>query len=271
MFVDEPFEPKILQQTFQDLSQLKTLKDPICIVGVSDLTDLGPHCVKYLIEELKAEKIVSYYYSDFEPICIVQEQDKTIELAKIEIYMVKNFQNTRDFIIITGIGLPRSPIGINFLSDKLAEFISSYNPHIIISISTIPISHSTQKSRIFLAQTSEKVINFFKIDEKNHQNKELGLQLFQKGVVIGTSGLIVTYAQSLYNIIGGIILAEANEYEKIDFTAIKAVLDLLDKVFNLKLSFRSYNSDLEDYSKKQPVDWDSNEEIMKDVRKRILS
>ncbi|MFX1295300.1 MAG: PAC2 family protein [Promethearchaeota archaeon] len=269
MYINEPFEPEIFEQYFQDLRHLEALNQPFCIIGMPDLTNLGKLCSKCLIQELNAKKIVSFYYSDFDPISIVKKQNQIAELINIEIHIVKRLQNEHDLILITSNGIPKSPIGNNYLADKIAEFISSYKTELIISITGIPIPHPSQAPRNYLAYTSDKLLQIFKIDKKKYQNTNLRLQPLQKGIITGLNGLIIGYAESLYNVIGGILLSETDNSKETDYLAIKAILDVLNEIFDLQISYKSLTLKSSQIFKKEQKTPASKEEILKKIRKRI--
>ncbi|NVM54444.1 MAG: PAC2 family protein [Candidatus Helarchaeota archaeon] len=271
MYVNEPFEPKTFEHYIQDPSLLKTLKHPICLVGMPDQTNLGRNCAEYLIQELKAEKVVIFNFNDFGPSISVEEQDRIVTLAKIEVYVVKKYHEIADLIIVMGNGVPISNIGIHFLSDKIAEFLSSLKPRLIISFASFPISYPTPTPKTYLAHTSEELLHLFKINKKTHTNEDLGLQLLKKGIVLGMNGLIISYAKALYDTIGGILLSETVIQEKIDPHAVKAILEVINAVFNLNLSLASLRLDTKEYFKKVTPEPLSEDDLLKKARKRIKS
>ncbi len=269
MYSEEPFEPQIFEQHFKDLSEFKTLRDPICIMGVPDLTTLGKDCTESLIEELQAEKICEFLYSDFAPIGLVTHQEEGIALTKIEFYFAQYPDNRGDFIIITGNGSPKSSIGINFLSDKIAEFVSSFEPKLFISIAPIPVSNPTQNPRVYLAHTSETVLPVFDIENKKCLNENLRLETLDKGVVLGLNGTTVGFAKSLYSISGAILLSETLNSSKTDLFAIKAIFRILDYVFKLKLPFNSIQQEIKEKSVVNTTNAVSRADLLKSLRKRL--
>jgi proteasome assembly chaperone (PAC2) family protein len=269
MYSEEPFEPQIIEQKFKDLSEFKTLKNPICIMGVPDLTTLGKDCTEFLIEELKAEKVMVYLYSDFAPIGLVTHQEEGIALTKVKFYVAQLPDKRGDFIIITGNGSPKSPIGINFLSDRIAEFVSSFEPKLFISIAPIPVSNPTQNPRVYLAHTSETLLPLFDIENKKCRNENLRLETLDKGIVLGLNGTTVGFAKSLYNINGAILLSETFNSTNTDLIAVKAILSILNYVFELKLPFNSIPQEIKRESLVNSTNSLSRAEILKNIRKRL--
>ena len=269
MYYIEPFEPKILVQYFQDQTYLEDLKHPICLLGVPDLSNLGQICTRYLIKELNAEKILTYHISDFLPIGYVENSEGTSELANIEIYITKKYQESRDFIIITGNETPLSPIGNHFLANTIADLLSSYHLELFISIASIPTAYSSPTPQLYFVSNYPEILQRFQIDEKTHQNKESGLQLLQKGVIIGVNALSISYASIFYNIAGGILLSEVIEAVEIDYVAVKTVLSLLDTILNLQMSFEALEIDAKKFQKNSKDKSESEKDALKKIRRRI--
>lgn len=269
MYYLEPFEPKILVQYFRDQTYLENLIHPLCILGVPDLSNLGEISTKYLIKELNAEKILTYHISDFLPIGYVENQEGTFKLSYLDLYLIKDFHNSRDFIIITGNEAPLSPIGNHFVANMIADLLGSYNSELFISIASNPTSYSSLTPQLYFVSNFNELLQMFKLDEKTHQNKELSLQLLQKGLIAGVNALSVSYASTFYNIPGGILLSEVLESVEIDYTAVKAILKVLDAVLKLQLSFKALDLDAKKFQKNYPKEPLSENEALKNVRRRI--
>ncbi len=269
MYINEPFEPKIVKRIFQDATKLKRLKNPICFLGLPDQTDLGFKCAGYLIQDLKAEKLLTYYFNDFDSIIQVEEHDQLTELPRVEIYNAKSSSPINDIIIINGSEIPTSPIGVHHLSHKIAEFVSSIQPQIFLSLATFPISYPLEFRKTYLAYTSEELLSLFRIEKSTQQNKNLGLHLLQKGLVIGPSGLSITYANSLYDVKGGILMVEALEQVKVDLVAVKTALKILNEIFHLQLSPASLKIEESDYQNNFPKQLPSEDEILRTARRRV--
>jgi len=269
MYYIEPFEPKILVHYYRDQTYLENLIHPLCILGVPDLSNLGEISTKYLIKELNAEKILSYHISDFLPIESLETQDNAFELANLSLYVFKDPQKSKDFIIITGNETPLSPIGNHFVANMIVDLLGSYNIELLISIASNPINYSSTNPQLYFVSNFNELLQMFKFDEKTHQNKELSLQLLQKGIITGVNALTVSYASIFYNIPGGILLSEVLEGIEIDYNAVKSILKVLDSVLNLQLSFKVFDLDTKEFQKNYSNEPPSEKEALKSIRKRI--
>ena len=269
MYAEEPFEPKLVAHYLWEHNQLEAIKNPICIIGVPDLSNLGQECINYLITELKAEKIAIFYCSDFPPISYIEKNSYTLDLTKIEFYLVQNFKDQKNLLLITGTDTPKSPIGLNYLAEKIVEFIIPMGPEVLIALATFPSRHPTHARQVFLTVTSDELLPLFKIDKKTTHKTELGLQLLQKGIVLGLNSLVVAYAKEFHNLLGGILLAETEKSETTDLIAVKALLNVISTVFELPISLVSLNSNIKTFLKEKSTPSSRQGNILKDVRKRI--
>lgn len=262
MYSNETFEPKILEKYFLDQSSLHELRNPICIMGVPDLTDLGLECTRYLIDQLNPEKILTINYSDFYAVCHINTPTGITELTSIDFYLLNGAENENDVIIVTGDGLPTSPIGINYLAEKIAEIISSFKPKHFLSITSALTPHPSLHPKTYLALTSEVVLSTFK-------NTNLKFDLFEKGLVIGLNGLAIGYAKELFNLEGGILLAEMFKSDSVDFKSVKAILEALNIVLKIEINLDSIKKKIKESIASNDTNPPPTEEILKKMRERI--
>ena len=78
------------------------LKDPILIEGLPGMGNVGKIAVDFLIEELNAKKLYSFFSYKF-PYSVFVNEEHLIEMPKLELYYKKfKGKNKRDLLLLTG-------------------------------------------------------------------------------------------------------------------------------------------------------------------------
>ena len=207
----------------------KDFKNPICILGMPGIADVGKFAIDSLIGQLNAQSFMDFIFDDYPAGAIVD--DSLLSAPKAEILFWKDPNNARDIILITADAQSLTPKGIYKISDFLSEIINEYGIKLIIALGAYPVSSRKLNSkipRIYVSSTNRQLLEDFRL--KNHCEK------IQKGVIIGANGLIPTLAKARFNIDGLVLLAETDNVAMIneDITDLKASITLLEM---LKTSF----------------------------------
>jgi len=201
------------------------LINPICIIGMPGIADIGKFAIDSLIGQLKAEIYMDIIFDEYPAGAIVDESMLTA--PKAEILVWKDKKHLRDIMLITADAQSLSPRGIYKISNFLTEIISQCGVRLIIALGAYPVSSQKIKSKttkIFATSTSKELLDNFLL--KENCNK------IQKGVIIGANGLIPCLAKARFDIDGLVFLAETDNIAMIneDITDLKASISLLDMV-----------------------------------------
>ncbi len=97
-----------------------TLKDPICIVGLPGIGNIGRIAIGYAVQELKAIKFAELYSPYFFPFVMIH--DDMIHTLRNEFYYYKNPKG-RDLILLIGDCQTYDPKGHYEVSGKILEFL----------------------------------------------------------------------------------------------------------------------------------------------------
>ena len=207
----------------------KVFINPICIVGMPGIADIGKFAIDSLIGQLDAKNLIDIIFDDYPAGAIVD--DSLLSAPKAEILYWEDPEKVRDIILITADAQSLSPRGIYKISNFLSEIIHQYNIHLIIALGAYPVSSRTINTKIpniYVSSTNRELIEKYLVG--NNCKK------IQKGVIIGANGLIPTLAKARFNIDGLVFLAETDNLDIVneDITDLKASITLLEM---LKRSF----------------------------------
>jgi len=257
-----------------DLSN-EDLRNPICILGMPGIADVGKFALDSLIGQLNAKSFMDIIFDDYPAGAIVD--DSILSAPKAEVLYWKDPNNLRDIILITADAQSLTPKGIYNISNFITEIVHNYGIKLIIALGAYPVSSrklDTKIPKIYASSTNRKLLNDFLIDNK--------CEKIQKGVIIGANGLIPTLAKARFNIDGIVLLAETDNIAMIneDITDLRAsiiLLEMLKKSFALPIKKKYSLENIEDIAKNLQTkkeqlekDLDTFQFVDKDDKKKSL-
>ena len=221
--------------------------NPICIIGMPGIADVGKFALDSLVGQLKAQNYMDIIFDEYPAGAIVD--DSLLAAPKAEILIWKDPENIRDIMLITADAQSLTPKGIYKISNFLTEIISQCDIHLIVALGAYPINSQNLQSKIpkiYATSTNREILE--KYLTENQCEKIL------KGVIIGANGLIPTLAKARFNIDGLVLLAETDNIAMVneDITDLKASLSLLDmikKSFTLPIKKKYSLENIDDITK----------------------
>ncbi|MFX1237796.1 MAG: PAC2 family protein [Promethearchaeota archaeon] len=203
--------------------------NPICILGMPGIADVGKFALDSLIGQLNAESYIDIIFDDYPAGAIVD--DSILSAPKAEILIYKDPKEIRDIVLITADAQSLTPKGIYRISFFLTSILQEIGITLIIALGAYPVasrSINSKHPRIFASSTNREMLERFLSD--------VSCEKIQKGVIIGANGLIPTLAKARFGIDGLVFLAETDNLAMVneDITDLRASITLLEM---LKRSF----------------------------------
>lgn len=235
-------------------------KDPICIIGMPGIADVGKFAIDTMIGQLNAQNYMDIIFDDYPAGAIVD--DSLLSVPKAEVLIWKDDENKRDILLITADAQSLTPKGIYKISNFLTDIVYKCGVQLIVTVGAYPVNSEKLNSKIpkiYTSSTNRGLI-------ERYIKKNL-CQKIEKGVIIGANGLIPTLAKARYNIEGLVFLAETDNIAMIndDITDLKAsitLLDMLKKSFHLPIKKKYSLENLDNISKNLK---DKREKLEKDL------
>ncbi len=200
--------------------------NPICLLGMPGIADIGKFAVDQLIGILDAEKFADIIFYDYPAGAIIDES--ILSTPKAEILTYHDKKKERDLVLITADAQAMTPRGIYEISDLIAEILYEFRVKEIVSLGAFPGKRNKQdKVGIYVTKTEE-----FELSQ--YDSVEICKRI-NKGVIIGANGLIPTLAKARFKIPGTVLLAETENQTSLNegFTDLKASVILLENVARL--------------------------------------
>lgn len=221
--------------------------DPICILGMPGIADVGKFAIDSLIGQLDAKNFMDFIFDDYPAGAIVD--DSLLSAPKAEILYWKDPNQKRDIFLITADAQSLTPKGIYRISNFLTEIIYQCKINLIIALGAYPVNSRKINGnipKIYASSTNRELLTNFLT--KNNCKK------IQKGVIIGANGLIPTLAKARFNLDGIVLLAETDNIAMVneDITDLRAsitLLEMLKKSFTLPIKKKYSLDNIDDITK----------------------
>lgn len=217
-----------MNETTIIVSEKPKLKNPICVVGLPGIGNIGRIAIGYAVQQLKAKKFAELYSPYFFPFVMIHE-DK-IHTLRNEFYYYKD--KKRDYIFLIGDCQSYDPKGHYEVAGKILEFLKSLGCKEVITIGGFGTGKPVEKPTVYGSATDQDLVKEY---------KKYGINFDVSGkitTIVGASGLISGLG-NLYNIKGICLLGETTGYPIItDPAAAESILSVLQKVLGLKLDLK---------------------------------
>lgn len=202
--------------------------------------NVGKITIDFIIDSLKAEKIIEIYANYFNH-CVFVQEDGSCKLPTIDIFH-KRIKN-RDFVFVTGDIQPVDERGCYDFCFGLVNWFKNVNGVEIITIGGIGLEDIPKNPQLFICGSDKKLISRFK-------DKEVETNAFNVvGPILGVSGVLVGVSQ-LEGIPALTILAETfGNPLYLGIKGSRKVLQLLESKLKLGLDIKSLDKEMKGIEK----------------------
>jgi len=222
-----------MKETYiKELQQVQSA-NPVLIEGLPGLGLVGKIVMRYLIKQLKAQKI-AYLYSPHFPYFILVNKKGNIRLLRGSFYYWKNpNEGANDLILFTGDSQSQTLEGQYEITDCLLSYAEKNKVHTIVTIGGYRME-TKDKPKVFVAATSKDVID---------KTVSAGASLSVSGSpIVGTAGLILGLSK-FKKIDALCLLGETRGYIP-DPLAAKSVLEVLKNTFNFDVDLTGLDEEI---------------------------
>lgn len=220
------------------------LKSPVLIEGLPGLGMVGKIAAKYLIRELKAEKLAELYSPHF-PYYVVVNKKGSVRLLRGEFYFWKNKKGNNDLILMTGDSQAQTIEGQYGVSDSILDFAEKHGVKTLLTLGGYR-QEAKGKPGVVAVSTNPELLN---------KASQAGAIASPAGnPIVGTAGLLLGLAE-FREIDALCLLGETRGYLP-DPKAAKSILEVLQKTLEIKFDLSGLDKEIA-----------KSAEIMKKMRK----
>ncbi|MBD3203585.1 hypothetical protein GF327_04780 [Candidatus Woesearchaeota archaeon] len=218
------------------------LDSPLFIEGLPGIGNVGKIVVDYIIEELEAEKIYSFFSYSL-PHSVFVNEKSLVELPKIELYYKKN-SNGKDLLLLTGDVQPTDEVSCYDFCEELLNLLSQFEVDEIITLGGIGLKEVPKKPKLYCTGPKKKSIQKYK-KEKSISSDVFGVV----GPIIGVSGVLLGLAGER-DIDAVTLLSETYAHPLfLGMKGARAILKGLNNIHDLKIDLKNLEKEIKEIEK----------------------
>jgi len=209
------------------------LKNPILVEGFPGLGMVGSIATKYLIKQLKAQKLATLYSPHF-PYHVVVNKKGSARLLRGEFYFWKNETGENDYIFLTGDSQAQTIEGQFEVANSILDFAEKKKVKMVITLGGYR-NEAEEKPQVVAVSTNPAL--FGKALEAKAMSSEAGTP------IVGTAGLLLGLAK-FRKLDALCLLGETRGYFPDPKTA-KTVIEVLQGILNVNVDLKGLDKEIE--------------------------
>jgi len=223
--------------------KLPLLKNPVLIVGLPGIGNVGKIVVDFLIDELKAKKLYQFHSHHF-PNTVFVGENNLVTLPSIELFYKKGSGNMPDLLLLGGDVQPVSSEASYGFCNLVLDIVASFKPRQVITLGGIGLQEVPEKPKVFCTGSVKEDVEKF-VKETSVNPHIFGVV----GAFVGVAGLLVCLCAKR-KIPAVSLLAEtfAHPYY-IGMKGSKEILSVLDKKFAVNVDTNKLDKEIKDFER----------------------
>jgi len=213
------------------------LQSPLFIEGLPGIGNVGKIAVDFLIEELKATKLCSFFSYKY-PSSVFVNDANLVEMPKIELYYKK--LKKQDILLLTGDIQPIDEESCYAFCDEVLKIFKHYNCTEMITTGGIGLQHVPDKPKVYCTGNDAKLLKSYLAPEMGVEKTIFGVV----GPILGVSGVLLGLGKKR-GVKGVAILAETFAHPMyLGIKGAKELLRVLDTKLKLNLDLKKMSKEI---------------------------
>lgn len=214
------------------------LKEPILIEGLPGIGNVGKIAMDFLIENLKAKKIIDIY-SNYFPHSVFINEKNLIDVPCISIYHAN--VNKQDYLLLSGDVQPVDEPSCYEFCELILELFKGYNGKEIITLGGIGLQKIPKKPKVYITGTNKNLIKTFP-----HVNEKIFSVV---GPIIGVTGVLLGVAQRKKLSAASLLAQTFAHPAYLGIKGAKEILNVLNEKYRLKLKLEMLTDEIDEMEK----------------------
>ncbi|MBI4152212.1 PAC2 family protein [Candidatus Woesearchaeota archaeon] len=216
------------------------LQNPLFIEGLPGIGNVGKIAVDVLIDELKAEKLYSFFSHKFPHSVFINEKNM-VEMPKLELYYKKFGKGKkRDLLLLTGDIQPIDEESCYQFCEEILQILQQYGCSEMVTTGGIGLQNIPEKPLVYCTANDQKLL-------KEYSSKNLGVEKEIFGVVgpiIGVTGILLGLGKRR-GVKGAALLAETFGHPLyLGVKGAKEILRVLETHFHFGLDMKKMSKEI---------------------------
>jgi hypothetical protein len=220
---------------------LPKLNNPILIEGLPGIGNVGKIAVDFLVEELKAKKLYSFFSYKF-PHSVFVNDKNLVEMPKLEIYY-KQFgkgAKKRDLLFLVGDIQPIDEESCYAFCDEILKVAQQHKCSHLVTTGGIGLQHVPDKPKVYCTANDQSLLQEYIKKGLSVEKEIFGVV----GPIIGVSGILLALGKKK-NIKGVALLAETfgNPFY-LGIKGAREIVQVLEKKFGFGVNIKKISKDI---------------------------
>jgi len=228
-----------MKETIIRVFKKPKLKNPVLLVGLPGIGNVGRLAIGYMASHLKAEKFAELYSPHFFNLVVIHED--RIHMLRQEFYCWKNpKKNGRDLIMLVGDSQSATQEGHYEIAGKILEFVSKLGCEEVITVGGFATGKIAEKPKVYGVPVEEEMT-------KRYRKCGIDFRVSGKvGTIVGAAGIIPGMAK-LYGMHAMALLGETPGFPiHMDPSAAEAVIKVIEKMFGIQIDLSQLHEKVEE-------------------------
>jgi uncharacterized protein len=242
-------------QATQETKTIPKLNNPLFIEGLPGIGNVGKIAVDFLVEELKAKKLFSFFSYKFPHSVFVNEKN-LVTMPKVEIFYKKSNGKGRDLLLLTGDIQPIDEESCYAFCEEILKIVKKFNCSEIITTGGIGLQEMPEKPKVYVTGNDEVLLKDYTKKGMLTENNIFGIV----GPIVGVSGVLLGLGGK-QNVSGVALLAETFGHPMyLGIKGAKEILRVLEKRFKLGFNIKKMDKEISEVEKellKKTKEWAS--------------
>jgi uncharacterized protein len=242
-------------QITEEEKKLPHLNSPIFIEGLPGIGNVGKIAVDFLVEELNAKKLYTFFSYKFPHSVFVNEKN-LVEMPKIEIYYKKfgTKSKKKDLLLLTGDIQPIDEESCYTFCEEILKIVKHYKCSEVITTGGIGLQNPPEKPKVFCTANNDKLFKEYTKKGMHIEKNIFGVV----GPIVGVSGVLLGLGKKR-KVKGVALLAETYGHPMyLGIKGAKELLKVLEHKHNFGLNLKKMNKEITEVEKellKKTKEW----------------
>jgi|SRR5271157_1776209 len=207
------------------------LNDPILLVGLPGIGNVGNLVAEHLKNELKAKKFATLYSPTF-PFQVLMQKNGHFRLVSNRFYYYRNPKSKKDIVILLGDVQPISAEGQYDVNERIVEFFKMLGGNTVYTIGGYNLGSNqyVKAPRVFGVGTDATTVGYLR-------KQGVVLPLSNGTPIWGSAGMIVAFSKK-HGLSAACIMGETGMLD-VDANSAKAVLQVLNGMLHLGVDLKN--------------------------------
>ncbi len=219
--------------------KLPKLNKPVLMEGLPGIGNVGKIAVDFLIEELKAKKLYSFFSHRF-PHSVFVNEDNLVEMPKIEIYYKKFKGEKKDLLLLTGDIQPIDEESCYTFCEEILKIAGKYNCSEIITTGGIGLQHVPDKPKVYCTANDLKLYQEYVKKGMLVEKDIFGIV----GPIVGVSGILLGLGKKRKVKAASLLAETFGNPLYLGIKGAKEILRVLEKRFTLGVNLKKLSKDI---------------------------